>query len=472
MARTRPVAGVDSSTQSCKYIIVDSRSGELLHSSALPHPDGTAIDPARWWEALHGVGAATGNDVRGLSVAAQQQTTIFLDERGASVHDAILWNDSRAASQGLALRAEWGESRWLRTFGLLPGAAHPVSKLKWLREHSPEAADQVAQVLMPHDWLTWRLLGGTHSGYEPTTDRSEASGTGYWSVVERSYREDIMRLAFGRTFRAPRVLQPEEAAGTMPNGTVLAAGCGDNAATHLGLDSQVGEAVVSIGTSLTVSTLSRSPLYDRRGHIENMADATGRYLPIIVSLNGARTLSSVARMLRIDLNELDLLAAAGAPDADGITFTPYLDGERTPLLPNAKGALLGLTRTALTAENIARAAVLGVACAVADAIETFEEAEAFVHTITAVGGGSRSIALRQAIADLTGRPVAWPEPAEYAARGAARQAAWAVDGELPIWARPSRSETTPLQSASWATDLRHRYRVAAERALSTSPLGT
>ncbi len=457
MARSVTVAGVDSSTQSCKYVVADAATGEIVRSSALPHPEGTEIDPERWWDALQGVGAVDSRDVAALSIAAQQHTTIFLDEEGRPARDAILWNDSRAVPQGLSLRADYGAERWSKTFGLLPSGAHPVSKLRWLAETEPEVAAHVESVMVPHDWLTWRLLGGSRRGAEATTDRSDASGTGYWSPAEELYREDTIRLAFGRSLIVPRVLGPSEAAGTTASGVVVGPGCGDNAAAHLGLGSTFGEAIVSIGTSLTVSTRSTHMVVDPLGHVESMADATGHHLPIVVTLNGARTFAAVGRMLRMSLEELDLLASAGTPDAGGITFLPYLDGERNPLLPSSTGALLGLTRTSMVPENIARAAVLGLACAVAVAIDDLERVGADVHAITVIGGGAQSLALRQAIADLTRQTVGWPRQREFTALGAARQAAWALTGELPPWPIPPREYVTPRPTESWMSEVRDRH---------------
>lgn len=455
MARPIFVAGVDSSTQSCKYITVDAVTGEVRSSTALPHPDGTAVDPKHWWDAFTGVGAAALRGVKAVSISAQQHSTIFLGDDNAPLCEAILWNDQRATQSALELRREYGQARWAAEIGMVPTAAHPVSKLRWLADTSPEVAERVRTVMVPHDWLTWQLLG---TKGEPTTDRSDASGTGYWASSGAGYRDDIMELAFGRAFNVPRVVGPGERAGVTSSGIVVGPGCGDNAAAVFGLGATPGEAIVSIGTSMTVSMVDTLHVVDPAGHVADMADAAGAQLPIVATLNGARTLNSTATMLRLSLGELDELAAAGTPDADGLCFLPYLDGERTPLLPESRGALVGLTRRSMTPENLARAAVLGLACAVADAIDDLVRAGLHVERVTLIGGGSRSMSLRQAVADLTGRQVGWPEPDEYAALGAARQAAWALLGELPDWPRPERRRLDPSQILGWTADVRERHR--------------
>ena len=453
------VGGVDSSTQSCKFIVVDAESGYLVSSTAVPHPDGTSLNPQRWWDALSSVGAVAADGIAAISITAQQHTTIFLDESGESVRDALLWNDLRSAPQAHELRAELGPQRWVDEVGSLPTAAHPVTKLRWLAETEPSNADRVSQVMVPHDWLTWNLLA--RAG-EPTTDRSDASGTGYWSPATGGYRSELIAHAFGRFITTPRVLQASERAGITPTGVVVGAGCGDNAASLLGLGAEVGEVVVSVGTSLTVSTTVRHHVADPSGHVSSMADAAGGHLPIVATLNGARTLSSVARLLQVGIDELNQLATQSSPDADGLTFVPYLDGERTPFLPEARGALLGLTRTSMHPQNLARAAVLGLACAIAAAIADLERVSVPTGSIVMVGGGAQSSALRQAVADLTGRVVQWPRRSEYAALGAARQAAWALTGELPAWPRMQATVMYPRDGQRWVEDVLQRYNAAVQ----------
>lgn len=458
MASPLIVAGVDSSTQSCKFITVDAATGEILASTSRPHPDGTTVDPQSWWDAFTGVQAQATPDIKAVSISAQQHTTIWLDAASQPLGEAVLWNDLRAAKQASDLRHEFGSERWVREMGMLPTAAHPVAKLRWLAETSPEVAVRVRHVLLPHDWLTWKLLGCEG---EPTTDRSDASGTGYWAPSGQGYREDLLELAFSRAPAVPRVLGPAARAGITKSGIVVGAGCGDNAAAALGLGIEPGEAVVSVGTSMTVSMVHSGHVADPSGHVADMADASGMQLPIVATLNGARTLLATSRMLGCSLGELDELAMTADLDAQGVYFLPYLDGERTPLMPHSSGALMGLTRSSMIPGNIARAAILGLACAIADAIDDLRRAGLEIEKITLVGGGSQSRALRQAVADLTGRSVGWPLPREYAALGAARQAAWALTGELPQWQRPESAMMNPGQNLGWTSAVRQRHQQAS-----------
>lgn len=446
MGRTL-VAGIDSSTQQTKLVVVDAATGELVRSSALPHPDGTELSPEHWWFALHGVGGTRPAGAAAVSITAQQHTTIFLDETGASVRDAILWNDPRAADAADALRRELGDEAWLDGPGLLPDATHPVSKLRWLAEHEPLSAARVHSVTLPHDWLTWRLL---HRTTAPTTDRSDASATGYWSPHTDTYLPDLARHALGHDLHPPAVRPANATVGTGRNGLLVAAGCGDNAATHLALDTQPGDVVISVGTSTTVSMHTTTPVRDPHGVVDTMADARGGFIPIVAMLNGARVLAATARMLGITLERLDQLAADANPDADGVVFTPFLDGERNPRIPHAHGAFTGLSRHTMTPATIARASILGLSRAIATALTAITDTCGAPRRVYLVGGGARSATLRQAITDLTGLSTSWPEHREHAAFGAAKQAAWALTGTPPDWPALPTTSHHPAAVRTWA----------------------
>ena len=314
------VIGVDSSTQSCKVLAVDAQSGEVIASGAAAHPDLTAVDPNVWTSALREAWRSAGADRLGGSVAAagiaaQQHGMVALDSSGTPVHDALLWNDTRSAADAARLRAELGPEAWVDAVNLVPVASFTISKLAWLAQNKPDCAAHVDQVVLPHDWLNGALGG------EFTTDRSDASGTGYFSPVTNSYRTDLLERFFGRVPRLPRVVESHEQAGIVQNawgidGAVLAAGAGDNAAAALGLGLRPGEVVVSIGTSGTVFTSSPSPMPDPTGAIAGFADAAGGHLPLLAMLNSARVMAATASMLDVDLAKLDCLAQGlrfGAP---------------------------------------------------------------------------------------------------------------------------------------------------------------
>lgn len=453
------VAGIDSSTQSCKVVHVDLDSGEVLKTSSAPHPDGTSINPGHWWNAFNAAAGGELENVKALSVSAQQHGMVALGPDNQPVFDALLWNDTRSASQAARLTEEYGREKWAYEIGVVPVPSITVSKLLWLSENHPDLADKVGRVLLPHDWLTWRILGPE---CEPVTDRSDASGTGYYSVRDNAYRLDLVERALGHVPVLPKVLAPAEVAGLTPHGAVVGAGCGDNAGAALGLGVEPGEVVISIGTSATVFTSTSANISDPTGSIANFGDATGRQLPLLAMINGARTISASANMLNVSLAEHDLLASSGPIDAKGLTLVPYLEGERTPNLPDATGTLFGLTRAAMTPENMARASVLGLLCGLAESLERLRAESISATRVLLIGGGAMSESLRKASADILDAEILIPAPREYVALGAARQAAWALTGELPHWRRSVEREYSPSSSTEWAKDVLGRYREAQQ----------
>ncbi len=435
------VAGIDSSTQACKVVIRDGQSGVLVRDGRATHPEGTEVDPEAWWTALRQAVAAAGglDDVAALAVGGQQHGMVCLDEAGQVIRPALLWNDTRSAGAAADLiddlgGGDAGRRAWAEAVGLVPVASFTVTKLRWLADHEPDNARRTAAVCLPHDWLTWRLLG--EPGLDAlVTDRGDASGTGYWSAATGGYRRDLLRLALGHEAGVPRVLGPAEPAGHTPGGAVVGPGTGDNAAAALGVGAQPGDVIVSIGTSGVVSAIADVPAADPTGTVAGFADATGRYLPIVVTLNAARVLDAAARMLAVDHGELSRLALSVPSGSGGLVVVPYLEGERTPNRPDATGAIHGLRLATATSAHLARAAVEGVLCGLADGLDALIAQGARVGRILLVGGGARSAAVRAIAPTVLGHPVIVPAPGEYVADGAARQAAWTGTGTAapPDW---------------------------------------
>jgi xylulokinase len=455
------VAGVDSSTQSCKVVIRDAETGALVREGRASHPDGTEVDPAAWWSALESAIATAGglDDVAALSVAAQQHGMVCLDAAGDVVRAALLWNDTRSSPDAAALVSELGAGdpqvgakAWADAVGTVPVASFTVTKLRWLATHEPDNAKRTAAVCLPHDWLTGRLAGKPQQRARVdvaalTTDRSDASGTGYWSPSSGDYRTDLLTRAFGSAPALPRVLGPAETAGRTSSGVLLGAGAGDNAGAALGLGARRGDVIVSIGTSGTVFGVSALPTADASGTVAGFADATGQFLPLVCTLNAARVLDATAAMLGVDVDTLAELALSASAGAGGLVVVPYLEGERTPNRPNATGAIHGWRLGNSTPAHLARAAVEGVLCGLADGLDALV-AEGFeVERILLIGGGARSAAMRRIAPTVLGRPVVVPAPGEYVADGAALQAAWALGGgaEPPAW---ESAETLVFESAA------------------------
>jgi xylulokinase len=426
------VAGVDSSTQSVKVVVRDAETGVLVRAGRAAHPDGTEVDPAYWWSALSAALKEAGGleDVAAVSVAGQQHGMVCLDEDGAVVRPALLWNDTRSADAAAELVSELGAAAWSDAVGSVPVASFTITKLRWIAKHEPLSAARTAAVCLPHDWLTWKLSGSSDLA-ALNTDRSDASGTGYWSPATGQYRLDLLERALGRSVHVPRVLEP--AASSNTGGLALGAGAGDNAAAALGLGAQPGDVIVSIGTSGTVFGVSTVPAADSTGIVAGFADATGQFLPLVCTLNAARVLDATAALLGVDHGGLAELAMRAGPGADGLVLVPYLEGERTPNRPNARGSLHGLSDRNMTGAAMARAAIEGLLCGLADGLDALTDQGLRAERVLLIGGGARNEAVKAVAPSIFGRPVLVPPAGEYVADGAARQAAWALTGSRPDW---------------------------------------
>jgi xylulokinase len=445
MSRGAPaVLGVDCSTQATKVEVRELESGRLLGSGRAPHPvtfpPRSEQDPRAWWDALRAACAGVDRSaVVAMAVAGQQHGLVALDPGGRVLRPAKLWNDTESAPQARSLVEALGTRGWAEACGSVPVASFTVTKLAWMREHEPDRFVRLGAVLLPHDWMTFQLTG------ERVTDRGDASGTGYWSPAGERWRPDLLALVDPATDWEPvlpRVLGPADTAGTLRDdaaldlglagGIPVAAGTGDNMAAALGLGLRPGETCVSIGTSGTVFAVSDTAVADAGGTVAGFADATGRFLPLVCTLNGTRVTDLVARWLGRSPAGIDALALEAAPGCRGLTLLPYLDGERTPDLPLARGLLDGI-RSDTSAAELARAAVEGVVCGLLEAWDALRRsgASAGEGALLLAGGGSASDAYRRILATLSGRPVRVPAPAEHVAAGACVQAAACHSGESP-----------------------------------------
>ena len=441
------VAGVDSSTQSCKVVIRDLESGALVRDGRASHPNGTEVNPQAWWDALNEALADAGglDGVSAISIGGQQHGMVVLDTDGKVIRDALLWNDTRSADQANDIIAKFGGQGIADLTGSLPVASFTATKLLWLKQNEPENAAKVAAVCLPHDWLTWRLAGygpATESSLGPdlsalTTDASDASGTGYFNPKTGEYVNEVLEFVLGHLPIVPKIIQPNQAAHTVTsdsgNEIKIGAGAGDNAAAAFGVLAKAGDVVVSLGTSGTVFAVSATATNDSTGTIAGFASASNDFLPLVCTLNAARVLDSMSAMLGVDHDELGKLALQSSAGADGVVLVPYFEGERTPNLPTAKAGLHGLTLKNNSRTNIARAAIEGMLCGLAAGLQALGAAGVKTERVILVGGAAANPAVQQIAAEVFGTPITVPAPGEYVANGAARQAASILLGTAPDW---------------------------------------
>ena len=485
MAGRALVAGVDSSTQSTKVELRELDSGLLVDRTSAPHahsrwePPVSEQDPATWWEALSACFAqftdADRANVVAVSVAGQQHGLVLVGGDGRVLRPAKLWNDTTDA-----LVARHGREQWAQRCGSVPLASFTIAKLAWVLEHEPELAERIAQIMLPHDWLTWRLTGAH------VTDRGDASGTGWFDPAANEMAPDLLGLAVDDPHdwlpRLPRVLGPDQAAGPITpqaaaalgvgESVLVGPGTGDNMGAALGLGLKPGDTVISLGTSGTAYSVSTTPTSDPSGAVAGFADAAGGHLPLVCTLNATRVTDTVARWLGVEPAELSALALAAPENSNTPVLVPYFDGERTPNLPDATGVLTAL-RNDTTREELALAAHDGVLCGLFDGLDALRragvEASGRLHLI---GGGARSAAYRVRAAAMHGAAIIVPDDDETVALGAAVQAAAVAAGGHPVevasqWPLGQGTLVDPPQGVDGG-EVRDRYAEQQRRAFPSS----
>ena len=480
-------AGIDSSTQSCTVALRRLNDGAVVAEARAPHPPTTPPiseqRPEAWWRTLEACLSQLGDlvaRIAAISVGGQGHGLVLLDADDRSLRPAKLWNDTESAPDAERLLQALPAEEWARRTGSVPGPALTVSKLAWTERNHPGLIASAAKILLPFDYLVYRLSG------RAVTERGGASGTGYFNPFDNRWELGLADLAAPDVDWAPKlaeVIASDAPAGIVDEGrgpralagAVVGAGTGDNMTAALGLDVREGDMVVSLGTSGTIYARTPIGVRDATGEINGYADATGSFLPMVTTLNAAKVTDAFRRLLGVSFAEFDALALSAPPGAGGLTLVPYLDGERTPNRPAATGTLFGL-RSDVTPAAVARAAVDGVLCGLLDGGDLLaRHGVKSEGRLILTGGAARSQAYRQALADLTGRPV-WVCPmAETAAAGAAVQAAAALERtstdqvaaawapRLEIGAEPDARAIEPARA------VRQIYRQAATRGGEPAP---
>jgi xylulokinase len=431
------VAGVDCSTQGTKVLVVDADDGKVVATGRAPHEvtgDGGAREthPHVWWRALEEALAATGlaGEVAAISIAGQQHGLVCLDADGEALRPSMLWNDTRSADAARTLIASLGGAdRWAEDVGVVPVASFTISKWAWLRENEPDVCAATKAVRLPHDYLTERLTG------RGTTDRGDASGTGWWSTKGESYEPAVLSLPEVDLDQGllPQVLGPSEVAGEVgPEGKTIGlmpgipvgCGTGDNMGAALGLGLEEGTPVISLGTSGTIYTVMSERAVDPSGTIAGFADATGRFLPLGCTLNATQAVDTTAAWLGIGREEI-------ASSSGEVVVMPFFDGERTPNLPHASATFTGL-RHATEPGQILRATYEGCVASLLEALDLLAAQGSGVDPaapIVLIGGGAVGEAWQEVVRRLSGRAVQIPNALELVALGAAAQAASSLGGE-------------------------------------------
>lgn len=434
-----PVAlGIDLGTQGVKALVCDADSGAVLSRGSAhlelsaPRPGAAEQHPAQWREAV-GIAVRSALDARaglrdavvGIGVSGQQHGCVALDSQWEAVWPAKLWCDTEAAEEA-------GELTHL--LGRRVPAGFTAPKLLWLRRRHPDAFARIRHVLLPHDWLNWQLTG------DAFTDAGDASGTGYFDVGRRRY--DTPALAqIGPELEAcvPPVVSPDAAAGALSAGAAqwlglkpgiaVAAGSGDNMMGALGAGAvEPGTMVLSLGTSGTIVAVSASPIIDPDGLVAAFCDATGGWMPLLCTMSCTAATQEVSAAFGMAHDELSAQAAKEPIGCHGLTFLPYLLGERVPDWPHATGALHGIRPGLMRPGCVYRAAIEGATLALWQGYRRMRHMGLEARALRVVGGASRNALWRQVIADIFGMPLQFPIEADSAALGAALAGAAAAAG--------------------------------------------
>jgi xylulokinase len=467
------LVGIDSGTQSTKALALDAESGEIVAEGRGVHSGASLQHPSDWWQAMGQALApivASELTILGVSVSGQQHGCVLMDASGVPVREAPLWNETSAAPDAERLNSE---ADFASAIGSRLVSAFTIAKLAHLKRTEPDAIDRTHAVGLPHDWLNLHLTGRL------TTDRGDASGSGWWSPATNDIRRDLLALAIGeddaRRLALPDVLASNQIAGTitsgasaalgLPAGVPVGPGTGDNMAAALGIGASPGSFVISLGTSGTAYAVSETPTHDPTGIVCGFADATDRFLPLVCLINCTRTVDAIAKLCGLDPLEALDLAQALAPGAGGLLLEPWFGGERTPNLPDATATLHGMTLDHLSPAVFVRAAIDAVAAGLASGIDHLRANGIAGDTVTLVGGGSQHPVWQQAIADATQLPVVVRGGREHAARGAAIQIGAILRG-VPVSQLAAEWKPLVLSTVQPRSGMRERFQLERRQNLA------
>ena len=476
--------GIDCGTQGTKALLVDAEGSPLGRGYA-PHAltertsGAREQEPAWWVEALRisvrqSLAAADASKVRAVGVSGQQHGLVVLDENLQVIRPAKLWNDTETAPENLQLLERFGgRQAWFERFGIVPLTGYTASKLLWLKVHEPENFARVRHILLPHEYLNFWLTGRLAAEY------GDASGTAFFDVRTRTWSREILDAIDGGTghlFAAlPPLIRVEEMVGTLraevaeelglPASCIVSAGGGDNMMGAIGTGNvREGVVTLSLGTSSTVYSFQDKPVLDPTGCVAPFCASSGGWLPLVCTMNATNVVTQTMQTLGRTVHDIEAALGSTQPGADGLVFLPFLNGERTPDLPQARGSVSGISANNFTPENLIRAAIEGVSFGILAGLDMIQRGTP-VNRILVIGGGSRSAAWRQLLADAAGARVDVPLEEEAGCLGAAMQAMYlerTLGGEPVSFAELAERwvRVDATRSAQPNAALEQAYRVA------------
>ena len=432
--------GIDCGTQSTKALLIDE-SGRAVGRGSSPHalvekPSGAREQDPQWWVdalSLSAMEAIQGHEanVRAIGVSGQQHGLVVLDVNKEVIRPAKLWSDTETLAQNEEiLRLFGGRKKFFDKFGIVPLTGYTVSKLLWLNQVEPENFAKVRHILLPHEYLNFWLTG------EIRAEFGDSSGTAFFDVRQRVWAREVLDRIDGGTGQLyaalPSFVGPTEVVGRLREEVarklglsrecVVSAGGGDNMMGAIGTGNvREGMVTMNLGTSSTVYSFSQAPVLDPTGNVATFCSSSGGFLPLVCTMNATNVVSNVVHLLGKTVSDIDAALDSTAPGSDGLIFLPFLNGERTPDLPHAKGSLHGISPNNLTPSNLIRAIVEGASFGILSGLDLVLDGK-LADIIVVIGGGARSRGWRQLLADASGAEIRVPREQESACLGAPIQA--------------------------------------------------
>lgn len=438
--------GIDSGTQSTKCIALDVESGNIIASASKSYdlieglPAGhLEQEPKVWLDAVDETVRACikqlgkkKDGIKAIGVSGQQHGFVPLNKKSEVIRPAKLWCDTSTADQCKQFEDEFGGVDGLINLSgnaMPPGYTAP--KILWLKQNEPKNFKALKSVLLPHDYINFYLTG------EKGMEFGDASGTGLLDVRKKEWCKPLLEFIddeledclpqLGSSRRAIGLLTENlrEAWG-LTKSPVVSAGGGDNMMGAIGTGNvKPGVVTVSLGTSGTVYAFSADPVVDEDGEVAAFCDSTDRWMPLVCTMNVTVATEQVRGMFGWSHDEMENHIRKSGPGSGGLLFLPYLNGERTPNLPQGCGVFHGLNTETMSPSHMARATMEGATLGLAYGLNRFRQLGIEPTEIRLTGGGSKSGIWRQICADVFGVPTVCLTSAEGAALGAALQAAYA-----------------------------------------------
>lgn len=439
--------GVDCGTQGTKVIVVDSQQKKVLSVGYASHDiitntEGRREQRIQWWteaftqafqQAIKNA-KITPQLIKGIGISGQQHGLVMLDENDQPLHSAKLWCDTETyAENDEFIRLLGGEQQAFTQLGILPQTGYTASKILWFKKHYPTQYQKIAKIMLPHDYLNYWLTGNFYTEY------GDASGTGYFDVLHRQWHLSTFQL-LAPELSPQTVLPPLKSAQqnvgkvrstiakllNLSENVIVSSGGGDNMMGAIGTGNiEQGVITMSLGTSGTLYAYTDNPLKDLPLEIANFCSSTNGWLPLVCVMNMTSANKSLMNILNIDVSDFNRLIQQSPIGAEGITILPFFNGERVPILPQAKASILGLDTANFNQANLCRAMMEATSFTLRYGLDLFRQAGLPALQIRLIGGGSKSAIWRQMIADIMNTEVVCLKEEESAALGGAIQAMWA-----------------------------------------------